>query len=175
MNKAYEIDKLVCEENVPSGFNIYKWSRKHPETAISHSIKRLEKIFDNNDELLFGFSTGKDSTLSASMAILELKRRWARVKAGISRDGSDNIDPLDQKWVGKKLMGNSMDCEWIWSNAIEYAERFIQEHGPGVYELAGKRFGGNDLHITSNQEVLSTRDIYNRIQEGEEFEIKTHL
>lgn len=130
MKDVTELDKELCARNVPSGFDIYAWSKEHPDRAISHAVRRIENIFDEADEIFFGFSAGKDSTLTAELAILELKRRWSRVENAVGRDGSEGTDPLDEKWVGKKLWGNSMDCEWIWTDAINHSIEFIQQHGP---------------------------------------------
>lgn len=173
--KIKELEDKLCKEHVPSGFNIYEWGREHPDTAIAHSLKRIERIFDNADEIFFGFSGGKDSTLSAELAILELKRRWQRVENGIKRDGTPGVDPLDKKWVGKKLNGNTMDCEWIWTDVINHIIEFTASHGPGVYEVGGKKFSGNSLHKTASGEVLTMREIFERVQQGEEIEVIKHI
>ena len=72
--KADDIDKEVCEKYVPSGYNILRWVKEHPDRSISQSFKRIENIFDEYDEVLVSFSGGKDSTLSSEMAMLELKK-----------------------------------------------------------------------------------------------------
>lgn len=125
-----KLDMEVCKSNIPTEFNIYHWARENKDTSIAHMISRIEKIFDNADEIFVGISGGKDSALTAEFAILELKRRWARVEAGINRHGEKEIDPMDSKWLEKKIWCNSMDCEWIWSDAISYIVRFVKNHGP---------------------------------------------
>lgn len=60
------VDKEVCDANVPSRFNIYRWAKEHPKRTISMGIARMEKIFDEADEIIFGFSAGKDSTATAN-------------------------------------------------------------------------------------------------------------
>lgn len=167
MTTIQDIEKELCEKHVPTKFNLYKWARENPDTAIAHALKRTEKIFDESDEVMFGFSGGKDSSLTTQIAILELKRRWARVEAGVDRDGNQGVDPLDQKWVGKKLWGNSMDAEWVYTDAITHIEEFCQKHGPGVYEYLGKRFSGNHLHRLKTGEMLTSREIYSKVSDGE--------
>ena len=124
------VDEAVCKENVPTGFDIYGWAKQNPDRTIAQAVFRLEKIFDLADEVFLGISGGKDSSLTAELAVLELKRRWARVAAGVNRYGEKEVDPLDAKWVGKKLWGNSQDCEWIWTDVINYIKRFVKRHGP---------------------------------------------
>ena len=85
---ADDIDKEVCEKYVPSGYNILRWVKEHPDRSISQSFKRIENIFDEYDEVLVSFSGGKDSTLSSEMAMLELNRRKARCAAMIDRHGN---------------------------------------------------------------------------------------
>ena len=130
LNESEIVDKKVCEDNIPTQFNLYSWARKNPTTTIAHALMRIEKIFDEADEIFFGFSGGKDSTLTSDFAISELKRRRARVMANVKRDGSKGIDELDQKWINKKLWFNNQDCEWIYTDAINHISKFIKEHGP---------------------------------------------
>lgn len=130
LQKVEDLENKLCKSSVPSGMNIYKWAKKNPDTSIAHALGRIEKIFDKADEVVFGFSSGKDSTLSAELAILELKRRRSRVDAGINRNGENKIDPLDEKWKNKKLWGNHMHSEWVWTDAIKHTNDFVKRHGP---------------------------------------------
>jgi hypothetical protein len=166
-SKSDIVDEEICKNNVPSKFNIYKWAKLHPSRTISNAIFRMEKIFDQADEVSFGFSGGKDSTLSAELAILELKRRRARVKANVKRDGSEGIDPLDEKWVSKKLWFNSQDCEWIWSAAISHIQNFIQHYGPGMYEFNGKKMSGNTIFKLKDGSLIELAEIYKKVENGE--------
>lgn len=158
-----ELENEVCQD-IPSKFNLYKWAKENPDTTIAHAIKRTQKIFDDADEIFFGFSGGKDSTLTTELAILELKIRRKRAKVGIDRDGNDRVDPLDEKWLGKRLYGNSMDSEWVWSHAIEHTKEFLQEHGPGKFNIDGSSYFGNDI-IKTRLGPVEVRKVYEEIYE----------
>lgn len=130
LKNSEKVDQKLTEEVVPSGKNIYAWANENPDSSIAHAINRIEKIFDEADEVFFGFSAGKDSSLTAELSILELKRRRARVEAGCDRKGDKKIDPLDLKWKNKKLWANHMHCEWVWTDAIDHTDDFVKRHGP---------------------------------------------
>ena len=136
MSKTYEeILQENCDAMIPTKWNIYKWAEKHPSTTIAHSLKRIEKIFDFSDTLQLGFSGGKDSTVSANLACLELNLRRLRVKYGIDRDGNHRIDPLDAKWANKRLTMAMTDAEVVFTYTNNYAKRFLEKMGPEGYDL----------------------------------------
>lgn len=93
----------------------------HPNSSLSCAIRRMENIFDEYDEILFGFSGGKDSSLTAQLAIRELKIRQNRVKNG-------STDILDKKWENKKLWCNIMHPEWIYTDVADFTNEFIEEN-----------------------------------------------
>lgn len=93
--------------------NIYNWIEKHPNTSIAAAIKRIKKIFDEADEILIGFSGGKDSSLTIQLCILELKRRK---------------ELNDPKWSNKKLWVNFMNSEWLYSDVISFVNSFLKEN-----------------------------------------------
>lgn len=135
-NKSYnEILQENCEQINPSGWNIYKWASEHPETTIAASIKRIEKIFDFSSALQLGFSGGKDSSVSANLACLELNLRRLRLKYGVDRDGNPGIDPLDKKWENKRLHMAMTDAEVVFTFTNNYAKRFLQQMGPKGFDL----------------------------------------
>lgn len=101
--------------------NINDYLLDYPDSSISASIRRVENIFDEFDEIIFGFSGGKDSALSAQLLIRELKIRQNRTKNGSS-------NPNDIKWKDKKLWCNIMHCEWMYSDVLEFTEDFIEEN-----------------------------------------------
>lgn len=177
--RVEDLENELCLKEVPSGFNIYKWTKENPDTAIAHAIARTEKIFDNSDEIMVGLSGGKDSSLTAEISILELKRRWARVAAGIDREGNELVDVLDQKFVGKRIMFNSMDSEWIYSDTYNSVRDFAHLHGPGLYEVASKtgmqKFIGSSLHKLSDGQVLTMREIYSLASDGDQVEVVGHF
>ena len=86
-----EILKKNVEMLIPTGWNIYEWCKKHPDTTIAHALKRVEKVFDFSDAIHCGFSGGKDSTVTANLACLELNLRKLRVEVGIDRDGQPQL------------------------------------------------------------------------------------
>lgn len=132
---AIQVDSENCEMMIPTGWNIYEWAEKHPDTTVAHSIKRIEKVFDFSNSIQCGFSGGKDSTLSANLAALELNRRRIRVAKGIDRDGNNVIDPLDIKWADKRINMAMTDAEVVFSFTNDYAKRFIERNGPQGFDL----------------------------------------
>ena len=93
--------------------DIYKWAEKNPKTSIAAAIKRIQNIFDESDEILIGFSGGKDSSLTLQLCILELKRR-KEIK--------------DTKWMNKKLWVNFMHSEWLFTDVIKFVNRFVKDN-----------------------------------------------
>lgn len=146
--KLKEIQQQNCEAMIPTGWNIYEWAEKHPDTTIAAALKRVEKIFDftSGNGIFFGFSAGKDSTVTANLACLELHLRKLRVENNIDRHGNDGVDPLDQKWYRKRLHGMMTDAEVCWTSSNDYAKRFLARMGPEkTYDEDGKQTGGFDL------------------------------
>lgn len=136
MVKTYkEILQENCNIMIPTEWNIYEWAEKHPKTTIAHSIKRIEKVMDFSDAVQLGFSGGKDSSISANLACLELNLRKLRVKYGIDRDGNKRIDPLDAKWSDKRLHLAMTDAEVVFSFTNDYSKRFIKKYGPKGLDL----------------------------------------
>ena len=137
MSTIKEIQQKNCETMIPTGWNIYEWSERHPETTIAASLKRMEKIFDftSGNGLFFGFSAGKDSTVTANLACLELHLRKLRVEANIDRHGNQGKDPLDEKWYKKRLHGMMTDAEVCWTSSNDYAKRFLDRMGPNGVDL----------------------------------------
>lgn len=133
-----EINEILqenCNQVINTGWNIYEWAEKHPDTTIAHSLKRVEKIFDFSDAIQSGFSGGKDSTVSANLACLELNRRRLRVAAGVDRDGNQRIDPLDAKWVNKRIHMAMTDAEVCFTSTNDYTKRFLEKYGPKGLDL----------------------------------------
>ena len=93
--------------------DIYKWIETHPKTSIAAAIKRIQKIFDESDEILIGFSGGKDSALTIQLCIMELKRR-KEIK--------------DKRWINKKLFVNFMHSEWLYSDVISFVNKFVKDN-----------------------------------------------
>ena len=135
MKTIKEIYEENCKIIMPTGWNIYKWSKEHPDTTIAHSLKRVEKIFDFSNAIQCGFSGGKDSSATANLACLELNLRRLRLAAGIDRDGNEVIDPLDAKWNGKRVHMAMTDAEVCFSSTNDYAKRFLETHGPEGLDL----------------------------------------
>lgn len=136
MLKSYsEILNENCKLMIPTGWNIYSWAEKHPHTTIAHSLKRIEKIFDFSDAVQCGFSGGKDSTVSAQLACLELNLRRLRLKYGITRDGKSGVDPLDKKWENRRIHMAMTDAEVVFSYTNNYAKRFLEDMGPENHDL----------------------------------------
>lgn len=173
MNKTYEeILQENCDTMIPTKWNIYKWAEKHPDTTIAHSLKRIEKIFDFSDALQLGFSSGKDSTVSANLACLELNLRRLRVKYGIDRDGNHRIDPLDAKWANKRLTMAMTDAEVVFTYSNNYAKRFLQNMGPNAkYKLGESEYNKDDIIHLADGTKDTAENIYNRVMTGEEIEI----
>lgn len=136
MNKNLDdIKKENIDAIIPTGWNIYEWADKNPDTTIAHSLKRVEKIFDFSDSIFSGFSSGKDSTVSANLALLELNMRKLRVKHGIDRDGNPGVDPLDKKWEDKRISMAMVDAEVVFTFSNDYAKRFLNKYGPQGLDL----------------------------------------
>lgn len=129
----------IMRENVntmiPTHWNIYEWTEKHPDTTISHALKRVEKIFDFSDAIQCGFSGGKDSTVSANLACLELNLRKLRARYGVDRYGNERLDPLDAKWANKRIHMAMTDAEVVFSYTNNYAKRFLKHMGPEGHDL----------------------------------------
>lgn len=135
MKTYQEILKENCDIMIPTKWNIYQWAEEHPDTTIAHSLKRVEKIFDFSSAIQCGFSGGKDSTVSANLACLELNLRRLRLKYGIDRDGNKRIDPLDAKWANKRIYMAMTDAEVVFSFTNDYAKRFLNNMGPKGQDL----------------------------------------
>lgn len=130
-----EILTKNVEMIIPTKWNIYEWAEKHPRTTIAHAIKRIEKVFDFSDSIQSGFSGGKDSTITANLACLELNLRKLRVAAGIDRDGNNRIDPLDAKWANRRIHMAMTDAEVVFSSTNDYSKRFLEKYGPRGLDL----------------------------------------
>lgn len=168
-----EVQKKNIEMCIPSGWNIYEWSEKHPDTTIAHALKRIEKDFDFADSLQLGFSGGKDSTVSANLACLELNLRKLRVEAGIDRDGNQRIDPLDAKWYGRRLSMAMTDAEVCFTSTNDYTKRFLAKYGPQkCYKLGDKEYKADELLTLSDGSEEIAENIFNRVMLGEEIEVK---
>lgn len=124
-----------CNEMIPTKWNIYEWAEAHPDTTIAHALKRVEKNFDFSDFIYCGYSGGKDSTVSANLSLLELNLRKLRVKNGVDRDGNHRIDPLDAKWVDKRISFAMTDAEVCFTDTNDNAKRFIELYGPRGKDL----------------------------------------
>lgn len=140
-----DLKRENCKLLIPTGWNIYEWAETHPDTTIAHGVKRIEKIFDFSDAITFGFSCGKDSTITANMALLELNLRKLRFKNHIDRDGNNRIDPLDAKWADKRLHGMYTDAEVCWTSSNDYAKRFLSKFGPVIEDDSPVKPNGLDL------------------------------
>ena len=125
-----EIQQKNCEMCIPTGWNIYEWAEKYPGTVIAAALKRIEKIFDFSDSIQGGFSGGKDSTVTADLACLEVNLRRLRVQNQIMRDGTPGIDPLDKKWENKRVHFCMTDAEVVFTSTNDYAKRFLAKYGP---------------------------------------------
>lgn len=137
-NEMSIIDKILqenCEAIMPTKWNIYEWAKEHPNTTIAHALKRVEKNFDFANAMQLGFSGGKDSTITANLACLELNLRRLRLKYGVDRDGNPGVDPLDKKWEGKRLHLAMTDAEVVFTFTNNYAKRFIERYGPKGFDL----------------------------------------
>lgn len=205
MNKSYEIDAQVCNENMPTGKDLYKWARENEDRAIAMAVKRVENIFDDADEITFGFSGGKDSTISANLAVCELKRRYKRVINMIDRNGDIKIDERDAKWVEfynngelkngakhieeleeviinnpesvrfKKLWYNTQNCEWWFTDAANHALEFVNEHGPKIIKLGNKEYRSIDVVKLKDGSYDIAMNIYSRVMSGETIETNIAL
>lgn len=172
--KINEIKKKNVEMMIPTGWNIYEWCEKHPDTTIAHSLKRMEKIFDftSSNSLFFGFSAGKDSTVTANLACLELNLRKLRVEGGVDRYGNEKIDPLDEKWAKARLHGMMTDAEVCWTSSNDYAKRFLERMGPqGKYDLGGDIYAASDILKLVDGTQDTAENVFNRVMLGEEIEI----
>lgn len=168
-----EIKKMNCEIMIPTGWNVYEWAEKHPDTTIAHSIKRVEKCFDFSDTIQCGFSGGKDSTVSAHLACLELNLRQLRAKYGIDRDGNQRVDPLDAKWIDKRITMAMTDAEVVFTNTNDYAKRFLKHMGPEKeYKLGETKYSATDIIHLADGTVDNAENIFNRVMNGEEIEIR---
>lgn len=135
MKNYQEILQENCDIMIPTKWNIYEWAKQHPDTTIAHALKRVEKVFDFSNAIQCGFSGGKDSTVTANLACLELNLRRLRLKYGVDRDGNPGIDPLDAKWEGKRIHMAMTDAEVVFSFTNDYAKRFIEHNGPKGHDL----------------------------------------
>lgn len=168
-----EIKKKNVEMCIPSGWNIYEWCENHPDTTIAHSMKRIEKDFDFSDSIQLGFSGGKDSTVTANLACLELNLRKLRVKYGINRDGNNRVDPLDAKWANRRITACMTDAEVVFSSTNDYSKRFLSKYGPEKkYLLGNKEYLANEFLTLSDGSKETAENIFNKVMQGEEIEIR---
>lgn len=168
-----KVQKENCDVMIPTKKNLYKWAKKHPQTTIAMALKRVEKIFDFSDDISFGNSGGKDSTVSANLLCLELNLRKLRVKHGIDRDGKKRIDPLDKKWANKRLQGMMTDAEVCFSDTNNYTKRFIGKMGPyKQVHLAGTVYNESDVVTLSDKTRDTALNIYNRVVSGEDLSLQ---
>ena len=169
-----EIEQENCDMIFPSKWNIYKWMREgdHDKTTIAAAVKRLEKVFDLSESVQVGTSGGKDSTVSGNLACLELNLRHLRVKYGVMRDGTPGIDPLDAKWVGKRIHSSSTNAEVVFTDTNDYIRRFLKKYGPEKwYNLGGTEYKYNDVVKLSDGTKDYAENVFNRVMLGEEIEI----
>lgn len=171
-----EIQKINCEEIIATKWNIYEWVEKHPDTTIAHALKRIEKIFDFSDAIQCGFSGGKDSTVSANLACLELNLRRLRIANNIDRYGNNRIDPLDAKWANKRIVMAMTDAEVVFTSTNNYAKRFLKRYGPHrIYNFNGKEVNGDDIIIFNDNQQDFARNIYNKVMFGENVNVDNCL
>lgn len=173
MKKDLELLRKVEKENVsimiPSGWDIYEWCKEHSNTSIAHSLKRCEKVMDGTDSLSFSWSGGKDSSVAANIACMELNLRKLRVKYGIDRNGNKRIDPLDAKWADKKLNAMQTDAEIVFQFTNDYSKRFLKRVGPkSTFEFNGIEYNALDVIQLKDGSKDSAENIYNRIVNGEQ-------
>ena len=168
-----ELQELNCNQMIPSKWNIYRWAEKHPGTTIDCALKRVEKIFDLADggAVHAGFSSGKDSTLTANLALLELNMRNLRVQFKIMRDGGQGVDPLDQKWFGKKLALSQTDAEVCWTSSNDYTKRFVARNGPETLYILGdgKRpvSSKESIRLDGQRNMETAEHVFDRVINGE--------
>lgn len=168
-----EIKEKNVEMLIPTEWNIYKWCEKHPDTTIAHSLKRIEKIFDFSDSIQIGNSGGKDSTVTGNLTCLELNLRRLRVENEIMRDGTPGIDPLDKKWIGKRVHSCSTNAEVVFSDTNDYIRRFLKKYGPEKwYNLGGNEYKFDEEIELVDGSIDIAENIFNRVMLGEEIEIK---
>lgn len=172
MDKGQEllesVKREVISKTIPSGWDIYKWCEEHPKTTIAAAVKRIERIMDFSDDVYFGTSAGKDSTLSANLAMLELILRKHRAAAGVDRDGKLRVDPLDAKWVGRRLSSMMEDAEITWSMSNDYVQRFLAKYGrQEKYVLDGVILAPGD-RVELEDEYITAEEAYNRVIAGEQ-------
>lgn len=164
-----DIQRINCNMLIPSKWNVYKWSEKHPDTTIAHAMKRIEKIFDFSDSVEIGVSGGKDSTVTANLACLELNLRHLRARNGIKRDGTRGVDILDKKWNGKRIHSCSTNAEVVFSDTNNYIRRFLSKFGPQkMYTLGEKDYKFDQLITLKDGSKDSAERIFNRVMTGEE-------
>lgn len=167
-----EIKKKNVEMCVNSGWNIYEWCDKHPDTTIAAAMKRIEKIMDFSDFVQIGTSGGKDSTVTGNLVCLELNLRRLRVQNNIMRDGTPGIDPLDKKWIGKRIHSCSTNAEVVFSDTNDYIHRFLKKYGPEKwYDLGGKEYRFDEKIKLTDDTIDTAENIFNKIMLGEEIEI----
>ena len=169
-----EIQQLNCDMLIPTKWNIYEWAEKHPKTTIAAALKRVEKIFDFSDTIQFSFSGGKDSTVSANLAALELNLRKLRVKYNIMRDGTEGVDPLDAKWADKRLYGMMTDAEVCFSDTNSYSKRFLARLGPeGMFSFDSVEFAPHErVRIVGYRTFPLASEVWEAVQKGEEMIFK---
>lgn len=174
MERVREIERANVAKCVPSGWDIYEWCRQHPDTTIAAGLRRVEKIMDFTDggALMAGFSSGKDSTVSANLALLELSLRNLRVEACVDRHGEPRVDPLDAKWYGQRLYAMQTDAEVVYTSSNEYTKRFLERYGPNDrFEICGKSYGGDDMVPLMGGGTMKAREVYLRTLLGEHLEV----
>lgn len=161
-----EIQALNCKTLIPTGWNIYEWSEKHPDTTIAHSLKRMEKIMDFSDAIQIGTSGGKDSSVSGNLACLELNLRRLRLKYGIMRDGTTGIDPLDLKWKGKRIHSCSTNAEVVFTDTNNYIRRFLKKYGPEKwFSINGTEYKWNNS-IETDSGKMTALSIFDSLSDG---------
>ena len=170
--------KKVLQENcdmlIPTKWNMYLWAEKHPDSTIAHALKRVEKVFDFTDggALQVGFSGGKDSTVSANLACLELNLRKLRCKYGIDREGNHRIDPLDAKWANQRITMAETDAEVVFTSTNDYSKAFLAHMGPEeIYDLGGTEYSADDVVKLSDGTKDTAKNVFNRVMNGEEIEL----
>lgn len=172
MKTIEEIKQENCDMLIPTKWNIYEWCDKHPDTTIAHAVKRVEKIFDFSDSIQVGTSGGKDSTVTGNLACLELNLRRLRVENNIMRDGTPGIDPLDKKWMGKRVHSCSTNAEVVFTDTNDYIRRFLAKYGPEKrYKLGDNEYKFDDIINLSDGSKDTAENVFNRVMLGEEIEI----
>lgn len=141
-NFINEFEEKLCNNEVPSKFNIYKWIRENKETAIAQAFFRTRRIMNRADYIQINISGGKDSTLTFHIAMLELEYRkelikffnmYPSIKANLNYNYETNID-IGLNLNNKDKKSNN-DYEEFINKDNEYYNSFenINNNIPFIY------------------------------------------